>query len=1021
MPRLDSWEVKAEKAAARRLASQQRKQRKNMNRTNKAEMQRLMGLFDTHSAALMSRSVEEGGLVVHIWTDTAPSGQEGHFLGYEKNHAPGITSPSKKKKNGRARSNSESVVLHTPSKLKKNGRARSNSETVLMLTPRSAKKTGRDRSNSESSNGGGRRKNHPRSLSHGSSSEKLEQELDERVPLLCRNHFFGGNCMFGNKGVKTCQNGWHYNDAGQTLAGVLQRTKNLHHGQDQKMQDLLASSSAAVSETDAEGEGITLLEASMEMVYYISVRVSARNNKNRETQDENHDKGGNDYPKISSSINSTLSDYSCSLGSIVYLALNGFLVFDRNLGGITLSDRDKEILLVGKEASRQRSDSVGGDVDLLGEETAMICSEIAAHHREMVSTLPCQILEYFLIFLPDVATATLPRVCRGWNNEIGRSSPELWRQLMLRRGWPLPPPVFALSGNHEFAQGAAGEMNSVSAKDLYRKFFLSHYTAVRDVRAIESALCFLNGGWNKADTASSDAATQVFKATQGSPVFGNECIGVKVWSPSHALAAYADDNTLRLFKAVLGTGRNVICRQAVCVNVAPLSTSKKARFRFVAFDLDKAYITCLFEDEHCPLHTNTLTVVQRDDLISSGGSDRLQRIRSFNLRETIFDFLLGCEGEEHPLPSFVDYLASGEGDISRVYVNMAQNIVACGEGVCAFDIQITIPVSTAEEEADDDSAASAELTVVTQNLCVFSFDAGAILSVVSSSFSHHAAFVSLVRMRPEIAPSCMAPNADFRLQNAIVAVSSVSDTVLVVGIDHTMHLDVRKANVIPQQSCYEGGMYTKTRKAHRHVVFSASYIVVGDTLVAHDTSHGDKAVLSFHTNPYASHRTAEDQRTVSSLELGRDCRICNMELLRNEHILIMCEIICSVEGEQAEGGLGGIDSRIEKKFIYSILVHIPSRQELHRICLGDSSADCFLSTGSHIPIFVAFQGQTVAVGASSLGFALAGIDVTDIGKRMSKIPEKNEGNEGKLKKKKSRRSGRGGKKDGFARGMSLRG
>ena len=60
----------------------------------------------------------------------------------------------------------------------------------------------------------------------------------------------------------------------------------------------------------------------------------------------------------------------------------------------------------------------------------MITASTTVHER-----LTHHVLDEILSY-SDACAAVLPRVCRCWRDEIGTRSPQLWKTLLRRHGWP---------------------------------------------------------------------------------------------------------------------------------------------------------------------------------------------------------------------------------------------------------------------------------------------------------------------------------------------------------------------------------------------------------------------------------------------------------------------------------------------------------------------------------------------------------------------------------------------------------
>ena len=229
------------------------------------------------------------------------------------------------------------------------------------------------------------------------------------------------------------------------------------------------------------------------------------------------------------------------------------------------------------------------------------------------------VLDEILSYSNNACVIVLPRVCRYWRDKIGTRSPQLWRMLLDRHGWPATR-VNGNNGNDDIDGANDSPLLCVSR---FRDAFIAHYKVVRDIKASVNAIRYISGGGAIGSIANAGAkirresAIQIFKCTKGAPFlerneWGDQCI-VRIWScdtnddvgSPRALAVYPEDCTLRLFEVVCGNGNDgvsnsstgVKCRQIVCLRVAPPSIlRKKDSCLVVSMDLNDAHVACLVKE-----------------------------------------------------------------------------------------------------------------------------------------------------------------------------------------------------------------------------------------------------------------------------------------------------------------------------------------------------------------------------------------------------------------------------------------
>jgi len=230
-------------------------------------------------------------------------------------------------------------------------------------------------------------------------------------------------------------------------------------------------------------------------------------------------KGGGS--KVHDALRRVLDQRDLTATSIVYLAIRGVLIYDRNRGGLVVTDDQERFLLFGDPIADDAVVVVpgGGNNAHLGGcygvgDGANVGS-VPIHER-----LTHHVLDEILSYSDDVCAAVLPRVCRCWRDEIGTRSPQLWKTLLRRHGWPA---IGASDdGRVEEDEDEANDPQLCIAR--YRGAFVSHYKVARDVRALASASRYVSGGGGASNGSRKrlESAVQIFKGTKGAPVLGRD-------------------------------------------------------------------------------------------------------------------------------------------------------------------------------------------------------------------------------------------------------------------------------------------------------------------------------------------------------------------------------------------------------------------------------------------------------------------------------------------------------------------
>jgi hypothetical protein len=203
------------------------------------------------------------------------------------------------------------------------------------------------------------------------------------------------------------------------------------------------------------------------------------------------------------------------------------------------------------------------------------------------------------------------------------------------------------------------------------------------------------------------------------------------------------------------------------------------------------------------------------------------------------------------------------------------------------------------------------------------------------------------------------------------------------------------------------------RVHHRPVVITSSDIVVADTLFQ-EIGGGKKVkkcVLSFYP------RFVQDI-SYATLALDGECEAIRMENMQDDYAVVLCRVRESLNPEVTFDTLAGGDTALPS--IQAIVIHVSSRKVIHQGCLLDEDSAFPTSETYDIPIFFTSNGDTVGVGLWWKGVIVTGKDVRDVGSNSMHAVEREQSRSAKKQKKKKQHTIKG-KKDGFARGMSLRG
>ena len=873
--------------------------------------------------AMLDRHGEGGARprIIHVWTDSIPS-----------DSPPLLDMVVADGKSGKGRLRSGSLGSEKQQTNRK-GRGRSGS----MNEDHSKKKA------------------HPRSKD---VVPEVAVEESSEVPRLCGKSFFGkcddiskkGGCRFIHMPVRYKALGQVVNDKDK---------KNVQEA-------LSLSQEAAANQGGGDDAG------SIDMVYYLSIDTK------QAVSVPNEEEGSS---TLSDLVSRALADKSCAIASVVYVAVNNVLVFDRYREGVVVSDSELQTV-VQSDLRRLRSTSVVSDD-----------SDDVDDGKGDNVVLPGPVLEYILMFLPDSAVASMSSVCRAWHHEIGQDSPELWRHMMERHHWPMPE--------------SSETETSESPRDAIRKCFLDHFSVYRDIEAVRLAMGALMNPSRKS-VEEKEMVYQLFSARRLAPQNPNSCVAVHSWSESQVLMAYSHDCTLRLFKAVdksADGGNPRSCRELVCVSVDPYRNTKKRHCILVAMDLDEDVIGCLCHvmgDRH-EKETYILTVISRDDFLCSDGSGT-NALHVIDVGEAVLNYLLSCEEVDHRLLRLYDFLTDG-GDPSDIEILVSQSIQASGYGRFLVEVAISIPSVELEEEEGEEV-----MILLDRKVILFSAAAGAILWMGDSSPADE----MLPRHEDVTTASfkqCLP--GDRRYSCSLAFVSSASPMIALAEVDPAGQMQCPQfleASAIVRSDLLEND-WQMQRVRHRPVIVTSTDIVVVDALFREieGEEKARKSVVSFYPR-------FVDGISYATITLEGKCEAMRIENMHDDYAVILCRMHGSptsaefddIDGQWFEGANSSTTT------ICAIVIHVPSRREIHRACLLEEASAFRTAENSDIPIFFASDGNTVGVGVWWKGVILTGADVRDVGSNVLSSVEEEQSRSARKKKKKLQPA-KSGKKDGMAR------
>ena len=751
---------------------------------------------------------------------------------------------------------------------------------------------------------------------------------------------------------------------------------------------------------------------------------------------------------IHESLQRILKEYNIpSLTSVVYLTIQGVLIFDRYRGGLVVTEKGERFLLYGEAITL---DTTRSSLDESKKKKYYPSldnnDEINDESMPIYERLTHTLLDEILAFSDDECVGILPRVCRSWYDEVG--SPSLWTMLLDRHGWPMSVNDHGDSGG----SGSGGESGSdddargddyfLSGDDILhhckklRETFISHYSVSRDVRALSNACTYIVAGGGTTGVGSSnssnhkpglESAMHIFKTTKGTTsnnLVESQC-HVKIWSENgiknedgsaRSLVAY-EDCTLRLFEVVRGnsdqSGANAIkCRQVACLRAAPHFISrKKDRCKLMGIDLDDAVVACLIRgrdhDKPWMDHDNQwMTVISCDDIVCAGNEGLLEDcVQSYDLQLLLLDYIY----DELP-PSLSEIFERDE----SVRVSVGKKLIACGRGNFLISAYVSAPLVVDGMDDDDE-----HINIGVDNEDIFAFwrnhlIRGHRLFLFSTRSGSIVKSLVLERERDNTTLFASRP---FKHRSDTDGAEVLCTTVLISDPSISMPLsfiavEIRRDGTIDfihkamiEEDKFAPWCTMSAALTSSHAVFSTNPIP-GPAL------HVQAVLPSRHDEIYNNLNNG-----IHSFDIGEPYgSVRSMFIIREHYVAVVVK-----EGDENNDELGGEWFGLNEAptnddaSVLIIVYHIPSSNEICRCTLPSAA------------VSIDSIGDTLAMNVSNLGFVITGEDARDVGRvsipltDMAQTMASPSIKQPKGKKKRLASLASGRKKDGFARGMSLRG
>jgi len=562
-----------------------------------------------------------------------------------------------------------------------------------------------------------------------------------------------------------------------------------------------------------------------------------------------------------------------------------------------------------------------------------------------------------------------------WYNEIGTNSPALWKCLIDRNNWP------SLYLNSMVNKLGDATTSSIELRTHYRDLFISHYTIVNrmtnlfaEIKKIDAPQTHPIQRLNQKNcikTSYSDRSES-----------HSSCVEVLHFSESSILIAY-QNCTMRLFDIVsTSSGFGHFLKQSLIVRIAPFGISKKTSTSLRAVTMDNHTILCSYSVYNAkrvndPSSKCWLASIHREDLlcVNTGSSqDEINEvIHVYNIWQRVIDYLPRII--DHAPDNFADFLISG-GLFSSLYINMGNDLVSLGNGRFFF-----IALILDKPDYDEDSTTLATVSIIFST-------AGA--SILWMEFLPPT-------LQPELSDNitiCSLCGMNKKSSMALAVATSLGSNILLIEVDSRNTVLLREIgddSRIHRNPALELNAF-EVNSNHKR----CGLILAEEIILTHKNPHENCCQLSFIS---CSEKT---ESNLTALVIF-DCVAIRRIQQVGEYVI--AEVNFFRMPHDPKGSFG------------FVIIHIPTRLEVHRYCLEEF--DPIDSSSRYRSLFI--QKLFAFVAASSAEEEDLEVHVIVSSSSVRNYDKVLEAEVDVLKKKPKKSMQKSTKKDGYARGMTLRG
>ncbi len=780
---------------------------------------------------------------------------------------------------------------------------------------------------------------------HPRSHENMQNDVEgENMPMLCHQFFFG-ECEGLAKGSKSkknspsCQHCHYTVKRDLTLAAALSlKSRKETNNSALKSVEVLrrASNAAAFAQMKLDGVEIDdatiitdadLENAAIDMMYYMQIPMVSTN--------------GGESKGVVDTIMKLFSKEDVNIGSIAYVAYGNVLLFDRFDGGVVMGRESEEIIFGNKDnARRARSDSI---------------SDSLIH-------FPGTVLEHIIDYLPTGYAGIFPRVCKSLHQEVGTTSPSLWKALIERNGWPpLEDPLDS------------------DPIDFQKAAFISHFRICERVKAFTNGIKKLVNKDVDSNPISENTAVVRFQDKEN--IKSDNSI-LSLWDEGGVVIGSKSDCSLRLYKCYgQKSSDEKALREVFNLRLAPVPLSKKVECKLESIAFDDRYVACSFSVNG----EGFVTSITKEELLSNSTENVIEDNDMLQIHD-----LTECCKEYHDYNTIEERdpfrdIDLGGGDVDSVGVVILDDLKACGNGIfCAI---AKVSASHGDDGEDGES----------NNFGIIS---------LSSSKGRHVILDFLHVPIQQWGPAKLLTNYYLKERTKCTEITCFAASLETEMCSTTVD---RKGNFGPMTIC---GEHTKMRLPttpgwsleptdidSSHAVRTQEYFV-SSYLLQNQTNLEKRVACLF------SQATVEKEVIPATIFLkSKYERILSIKCMDKDYLILACAC------EDLNIGFD-LSEFPEEMLVDFVIVHIPTKTEIQRqrtkLCLPQAK----------LPKLFEVDNSTITGLVDEFGISLSGARLDDSASSTDEIFDgSNPKPKKKVKKKKRLAPAKSGKKDGFARGI----